>query len=252
MARAEIRGRLTWQLATVTGVIDQTRRVRTLELDAPDWPGHRPGQHIDVRLTAEDGYATERSYSIATAPDGSMFGITVERLDDGEVSPYLTSELRQGDQLELRGPIGGFFVWVPDRGGPLQLIAGGSGLVPLMAMVRTRIATGSTVPVRILVSSRSWDDVIYRSELEAIATGEIDVSVTHTLTRSRPAGWTGHAGRVDRALLADVVWPSTERPLCYVCGPSGFVETVASALVELGHAPDRVRTERFGPTGGSR
>ena len=250
MARTAIRRRLNWQLASVTGVIDQTPRVRTLELDVAEWPGHRPGQHVDVRLTAEDGYSTERSYSIATAPDGSMFGITVERLDDGEVSPYLAGELRPGDQLELRGPIGGFFVCLPDRGGPLQLVAGGSGLVPLMAMVRTRIATGSDVPVRLLVSSRSWDDVIYRSELDAIEAEETGIDVTQTLTRSQPPGWTGSSRRVDQALLEDATWPAADGPLCYVCGPSGFVETVASTLVELGHEPDRIRTERFGPTGG--
>jgi ferredoxin-NADP reductase len=251
MARTTIRGRLTWQLAAVTGVIDQTPRVRTIQLDVPGWPGHRPGQHVDVRLTADDGYVAERSYSIATATDGSMLAITVERLDDGEVSPYLAGELRPGDQLELRGPIGGFFVWEPDKGGPLLLIAGGSGLVPLMAMVRTRLAASTAFPVRLLVSSRTWDDVIYRAELEAIAGEENGIDVIHTLTRGQPPGWTGYSRRVDRELLAEVAWPAAERPLCYVCGPSGFVETVATVLVELGHAPDRIRTERFGPTGGS-
>ena len=252
MARAAVRRRLTWELASVIGVIDQTPRVRTIELELPGWPSHEPGQHVDVRLTAEDGYSTERSYSIATAPNGSKFALTVERLDDGEVSPYLAGELRPGDQLELRGPIGGFFVWLPDRGGPLQLIAGGSGLVPVMAMLRTRIATDSNVQVRLLLSSRTWADVIYRTELESIAASEQGIGITHTLTRTQPPGWTGHDRRVDAQLLADQVWPANQAPLCYVCGPSGFVENVASALVELGHAPDRIRTERFGPTGGSR
>jgi ferredoxin-NADP reductase len=251
MARTAIRGRLNWQLANVTALVDQTPRIRTIELDAPDWPGHLPGQHVDVRLTAEDGYQAERSYSIATPTDGTRLAITVERIEDGEVSPYLAGELRPGDKLELRGPIGGFFVWEPSRGGPLLLAAGGSGIVPLMTMLRERVSMGSWVSVRLLASSRSWDDVIYRSELEEIERDEMGIEVLHTLTRTQPPDWPGYDRRVDREMLAEVAWPPSDRPLCYVCGPNGFVETVASALVELGHAPDAIRTERFGPTGGS-
>jgi ferredoxin-NADP reductase len=250
VARAALRGRLTWQLADVSAVVDETPRVRTLELDVPDWPGHLPGQHVDVRLTADDGYQAERSYSIATPADGSRIAISVERLDDGEVSPYLAGDLQVGDKLELRGPIGGYFVWEPSRGGPLLLVAGGSGIVPLMAMIRERVAMRSWVSVRLLASSRSWDDVIYRSELEAIERERMGVEIVHALTRSQPPGWMGYERRVDREMLTEVAWPSQNRPLCYVCGPTGFVETVASALVDLGHAPDMIRTERFGPSGG--
>jgi ferredoxin-NADP reductase len=250
MAGAALRGRLIWRLVDVTAAVDETARTRTIELDVPGWPGHLPGQHVDVRLTAEDGYQAQRSYSIATPADGTRLAITVERIDDGEVSPYLVGELRAGDRLELRGPIGGHFVWEPSRGGPLLLVGGGSGLVPLMAMLRERVATRSWVSVRLLVSSRSWDDVIYRSELESIDRDHLGVEIVHTLTRSQPAGWTGYARRVDREMLAEVAWPPRHRPICYVCGPTGFVETVASALVELGHVPAMIRTERFGPTGG--
>jgi ferredoxin-NADP reductase len=250
MAGAALRGRLIWRLVDVTAAVDETARTRTIELDVPGWPGHLPGQHVDVRLTAEDGYQAQRSYSIATPADGTRLAITVERIDDGEVSPYLVGELRAGDKLELRGPIGGHFVWEPSRGGPLLLVGGGSGLVPLMAMLRERVATRSWVSVRLLVSSRSWDDVIYRSELESIDRDHLGVEIVHTLTRSQPAGWTGYARRVDRDMLAEVAWPPRHRPICYVCGPTGFVETVASALVELGHVPAMIRTERFGPTGG--
>jgi ferredoxin-NADP reductase len=250
MAGAALRGRLIWRLVDVTAAVDETARTRTIELDVPGWPGHLPGQHVDVRLTAEDGYQAQRSYSIATPADGTRLAITVERIDDGEVSPYLVGELRAGDKLELRGPIGGHFVWEPSRGGPLLLVGGGSGLVPLMAMLRERVATRSWVSVRLLVSSRSWDDVIYRSELESIDRDHLGVDIVHTLTRSQPAGWTGYARRVDREMLAEVAWPPRHRPICYVCGPTGFVETVASALVELGHVPAMIRTERFGPTGG--
>jgi ferredoxin-NADP reductase len=230
----------------VDAVIEETGRVRTIALDVPDWPGHRAGQHLDVRLTAEDGYRAERAYSIASAP-GEPVAITVERLDDGEVSPYLTEELRPGDAIELRGPIGGYFVWGPENGGPLMLVAGGSGIVPLRAMLRHRRRTGSEAPVRLLYSSRSLEDVIYRAELDEPLDG---VKVVYTLTREQPPGWTGHARRVDAALLGEVAWPVHEEPLAYVCGPTSFVETVADALVELGYRPKRVKTERFGATGG--
>jgi ferredoxin-NADP reductase len=214
-------------------------------LDVPGWPGHRAGQHVDVRLTAEDGYRAERAYSIASAP-GEPVAITVERLDDGEVSPYLTEVLEPGDAIELRGPIGGYFVWEPADGGPLLLVAGGSGIVPLMAMLRERRASGSDVPARLLYSSRALADVIYRAELEENAGG---VEVVHTLTRERPPGWTGHARRVDQAMLGEVAWPAERDPLAFVCGPTGFVEVAASGLVALGYPPQRVKTERFGATG---
>ncbi len=244
MARAAVRGRLSWQVATVEAVVDETPRVRTLVLDVPDWAGHRAGQHLDVRLTAEDGYRAERSYSIASPP-AEPVAITVERLEDGEVSPYLTEELRAGDALELRGPIGGYFVWGPEDGGPLLLVAGGSGVVPLMAMLRHRRAAGSDVRARLLYSSRTLEDVIYRAELD-----ELDAEVLHTLTREQPPGWTGYARRVDAALLAEVAWPADQDPRVFVCGPTPFVETVAATLVELGYPPQRVKTERFGATGG--
>jgi ferredoxin-NADP reductase len=231
----------------VAEVVDETPRVRTIVLDVPDWPGHRAGQHLDIRLTAEDGYRAEREYSIASAP-GEPVAITVERLEDGEVSPYLTEELRPGDGLELRGPIGGYFVWDADDGGPVLLVAGGSGIVPLRAMVRHRQRSGSDVPVRLLYSSRAHADVIYRAELEELADG---IEVVHTLTREQPSGWTGYDRRIDAALLREVAWPAEEGPLAFVCGPTSFVETVASALVGLGHPPARVKTERFGATGRS-
>jgi ferredoxin-NADP reductase len=246
VARAAVLGRLSWSLATVRSVIAETARTRTLELDVPGWPGHRAGQHVDVRLTAEDGYRAERGYSIASAPDEPV-AITVERLDDGEVSPYLTEELRPGDALELRGPIGDYFVWGPEDGGPLLLVAGGSGIVPLRAMLRHRQRAGSEVPVRLLYSSRTLADVIYREELDRAADG---VEVVHTLTRAQPPGWTGRTGRIDAALLGELAWPPGSGALAFVCGPTGFVETVAGGLVGLGYPPERVKTERFGATGG--
>jgi ferredoxin-NADP reductase len=250
MARTAIRRRLTWEVASVIDLVDETPHVRSLVLDVPDWPGHLPGQHIDVRLTAEDGYQTERSYSIATPADGRRVTISVERIADGEVSPYLVGELRVGDQLELRGPGGGYFVWTPGDGRPLLLVGGGSGIVPLMAMLRARIAAGSDTPVRLLVSARSIDEIIYRAELESIASATSGVEISRTLTRIQPSGWTGYARRVDRAMLAEIAWPVDRSPRSFACGPTGFVETVASGLVELGHEPGNIRTERFGPTGG--
>jgi ferredoxin-NADP reductase len=216
-------------------------------LEVPGWPGHRAGQHVDVRLTAADGYQAQRSYSIASVPDGTRLQLTVERLPDGEVSPYLTDELRPGDRIELRGPVGGWFVWEPAQGGPLLLVAGGSGVVPLMAMLRARAAAGSDVDTRLVFSSRCWEDVIYRAELQRL--GGDGLTVVHTLTRSQPPGWTGYGRRVDAELLAEVGPPPAELPRVYVCGPTPFVEAVAEALVQLGHEPHRVKTERFGPTG---
>ena len=245
MAGTAVRGRLTWQTATVAAVTRETASAVTLSLSVPDWPGHRAGQHVDVRLTADDGYQAERAYSIASAP-GEPLTITVERLDDGEVSPYLTEEARPGDQLEVRGPIGGYFVWETETGGPLLLAAGGSGVVPLRAILRHRSLAGSSVPVRLLYSSRSWEDVIYSRELDMPAYG---VEVIHTLTRSQPPKWHGYARRVDRQMLAEVAWPAADRPLAYVCGPTNFVESVAAGLVGLGYPAGRVKTERFGATG---
>jgi ferredoxin-NADP reductase len=245
--RAAIRRRLNWQLGKVVELVDEAPRVRTIVLEPPDWPGHKPGQHVDVRLTAEDGYQAQRSYSIASAPEDGQLALTVERLADGEVSPYLVDDLRPGDELELRGPIGGYFVWEERLGGPLLLVAGGSGIVPLRSMLRHRWAVESTVPVRLLYSARSLADVIYRDELTTAVADEVDVRIT--LTRAQPEGWSGYARRIDRDLLAEVAWPPAERPLTYICGPTAFVEIAATALVDVGHAPDRIRTERFGGPG---
>jgi ferredoxin-NADP reductase len=242
--------RLGWRVATVADRIDETPRARSLVLEVPEWPGHLPGQHIDVRLTAEDGYQAQRSYSIATPASDSRVTITVERIPDGEVSPYLVDELRVGDGLELRGPIGGYFVWRADDERPLLLVAGGSGLVPLMAILRARVASGSRVPVRVLVSARTADEILYARELETIGRDEDGVDVVITLTRGTPPGWAGHARRVDREMLAEVAWPPSEGARTFVCGPTGFVEVVASELVGLGHAPTDILTERFGPSGG--
>jgi ferredoxin-NADP reductase len=248
MAGTAVRGRLTWLTGTVESVVQETDHARTIVLSVPGWIGHRAGQHLDVRLTAEDGYQAERSYSIASAP-GEPLAITVERLDDGEVSPYLTEEMRAGDQLEVRGPIGGYFVWDPALSyapAPLLLMAGGSGVVPLRSILRERARAGSSVPVRLLYSVRSLPEVIYPAELAAAGPG---VTVSYTLTRQHPQGWTGYARRVDQAMLAEVAWPTAERPLAFVCGPTNFVEAVASGLVALGYPAPRVRTERFGASG---
>ncbi|HEX2427307.1 MAG TPA: ferredoxin reductase [Gaiellaceae bacterium] len=249
MAGTAVLGRLSWQVATVARLVDETARTRSIVLDPPAWPGHKAGQHVDVRLTAEDGYQAERSYSIASAPEDDHLVLTVERLEDGEVSPYLVDELRPDDELELRGPVGGYFVWEASVGGPLLLVAGGSGVVPLRAMLRHHRAVGSTVPARLLYSARSLDEVIYRDELTTLSDrGEVDVRFT--LTRSQPEGWSGYRRRIDGDLLAEIAWPAADRPLVYVCGPTAFVETAAQALVDLGHDPGRIKTERFGPTGG--
>jgi ferredoxin-NADP reductase len=248
-----------WRFATVANIVSETPRARTLVLDIPDWPGHRPGQHVDVRLTAEDGYQAQRSYSIASAPEDARVTLTVDRLDDGEVSPYLTDELRVGDRIELRGPIGGYFVWDVATGGPLLLVGGGSGIVPLRAMLRHRAAALGTadadarhhIPARLLYSSRRWDEVIYRDELAKLVEADPTLEVTLTLTREPLPGWTGFKRRIDRLMLAEVAWPPAERPHVFVCGSTPLVEAVATALVELGHDPARVKTERFGPTGGS-
>ena len=238
MERAAVRRRLSWQLARVVELVDETSQTKSIVLEPADWPGHLAGQHVDVRLTAEDGYQAQRSYSIASAPEDDRLVLTVERLDDGEVSPYLTGELRPGDDLELRGPIGGYFVWTESLGGPLLLIGGGSGVVPLRAMLRHHRAVGSDVRARLLYSARTQAALIYRAELKSFDT-------VVTLTREQ---WRGRTGRVDQALLEEQAWPPADRPLVYVCGPTGFVEAVADALVAIGHEASRIRTERFGPT----
>ncbi len=236
-------------MARVLELVPETGRVTNLVLDLPGWPGHRAGQHVDVRLTAEDGYQAQRSYSIASAPEDEQLMLTVERLEDGEVSPYLVEELRVGDELELRGPIGGFFVWEESLGGPLVLVGGGSGVVPLRAMLRHWGAGSRSVDVHLVYSSRSLDEVIYRQELLGYGAAHERVDVRFALTREWPEDYTGHTGRIDPALLSQVAGPPADRPVIYVCGPSGFVEAAAGWLVELGHASDRIRTERFGPTG---
>ena len=250
MARAAVLRRLNWTLGEVVELIDETPRVRSIVLDVPEWPGHLPGQHVDIRLTAADGYQAQRSYSIASAPEDDRVMLTVEGLPDGEVSPYLVDELRPGDKLELRGPIGGYFAWEARLGGPLFLVAGGSGIVPLMSMLRHRAVTESSVPSRLLNSSRTRQDIIFREELEHLAARADGLDVFHTLTRRQPDGWDGYARRVDAQLLAETAWPPASMPLTYVCGPTSFVETVANALVLLGHEARRVKTERFGATGG--
>jgi ferredoxin-NADP reductase len=234
---------LRWQPARIASVRAETPRASTLTLDVPDWPGHRAGQHLDVRLTAEDGYRAQRSYSIASHPLDPKLEITVERLEDGEVSPWLAGDAQAGDEFELRGPIGGYFVWAPERGGPLLLIAGGSGLVPLMSIERLRSAAAPEIASTLLISARRPEDLIYAEELGA---GPAVV----TYTREPPEGWTGYARRVDREMLAEVAPPPDQRPHCYVCGPTSFVEVVAEALVALGHHRALIKTERFGATGG--
>jgi ferredoxin-NADP reductase len=251
MERTALPRRLAWQLGRVVDIIAETPRTKSLVLDLPGWAGHIAGQHVDVRLTAEDGYQAQRSYSIASPPEDRHVTLTVERLDDGEVSPYLTDALQPGDQLELRGPIGGYFTWQVADGGPLLLVAGGSGIVPLMAMIRHRAAHTSTAPTRLLYSSRNFDEIIYRQELAQLSAADPTLMVVQTLTRRQPPGWTGAQRRIDRAMLAEVAWPPSTQPQAFVCGPTALVETVASALVDLGHDPLRVKTERFGPSGGT-
>jgi ferredoxin-NADP reductase len=246
---AAVRGRLIWRVAEVVDSIPENRTARSLVLEVPGWPGHLAGQHVDVRLTAEDGYQAQRSYSIASAPQDGRVVLTVERLADGEVSPYLVDELRPGDRLELRGPVGGYFVWRPGDGEPVMLLSGGSGIVPLMAMLRHRSSVGDSTPMRLLASWRSADDELFRSELEALR-GDACFETYATFTGQPPTGWEGETGRVDGVMLSRLAWPAAQQPHAFVCGPTGFVEAVAHALVELGYDPAMVRTERFGPTGG--
>jgi len=245
---------IPWRVGTLRESIIETPRVRTLVLDVPEWPGHRAGQHVDVRLTAEDGYRTERSYSIASAPESALLSLTIERLEEGEVSTYLVDVLQPGDPVELRGPIGGHFAWSVKDGGPLMLVGGGSGIVPLMAMLRARANASAEVrraiPARLLYSSRSWTELIYRDELARLAAADDTLQVTHTITREPPPGWQGFHRRIDAAMLEQIAWPPSSRPHLFVCGPTALVEMVADGFVALGHEPTQVRTERFGPTGG--
>jgi ferredoxin-NADP reductase len=242
---------IPWLGAEVREIVVETPRVKTIRLAVPGWRRHLPGQHVDVRLTAEDGYQAQRSYSIASPPEEDGIALTVERLADGEVSTFLADELRTGDRLELRGPLGGYFTWTAEQGGPLALVAGGSGIVPLMAMIRHRAVQGSRVPARLLCSWRSAEDVIYRDELARLAARGDGLDVTHTLTRGAPPDWRGPTRRIDREMLLELMPAPEARPLAYVCGPTPLVESVATLLVSLGHAPGRIRTERFGPTGGA-
>jgi len=251
MERTTLPRRLSWQLATVAETIAETPRTRSLVLDVPAWAGHRAGQHVDVRLTAEDGYQAQRSYSIASAPEDARLMLTVDRLPDGEVSPYLVDELRVGDQLELRGPIGGYFTWDQSVGGPLLLIAGGSGIVPLMAMIRHRAAVNSMVPTRLVFSARTADDLIYHTELDRLAAEDATLEVSYTLTRTQPPGWTGYTRRLDHELLQAVAWPPQTNPLIFVCGPTPLVESAAAACTALGYEATRIKTERFGGAGGA-
>jgi ferredoxin-NADP reductase len=239
---------LRWQLGEVAELVQETPRVASLVLNVPDWRGHDPGQHLDVRLTADDGYQAQRSYSIASAPEDPRLQITVERLEDGEVSPYLVGEVRVGDKIELRGPIGGYFVWKAASTTPLLLVAGGSGVVPLMAMIRHRSAAGSKVPTRLLYSSRNAEDIIYKEELDRLASSGVEVA--HTLTRAQPSSWKGYARRIDRDMVREVAWPKEQSPMVFICGPTSFVESAAGLLVDLGYDPLQIKTERFGATGG--
>ncbi|HEY7176158.1 MAG TPA: ferredoxin reductase [Micromonosporaceae bacterium] len=250
MARAAVLGRLTWQVATIADVRRESSTAVTLVLDDPDWTSHLPGQHVDVKLTADDGYFAERSYSIASAPAEGRLEITVQRVADGEVSPYLCDVAGPGDQIELRGPIGGYFVWSADRSAPVLLIGGGSGVVPLMAMVRSRANAGSRTPFRLMYSVRTPDDALYADELRRRVRDDQGVDVAWAYTRKAPDGWPGHVGRIDAARLGADGWPATLEPDVFVCGPTGFVEAIADMLVAAGHESHRIRTERFGPTGG--
>jgi ferredoxin-NADP reductase len=241
--------RLEWQLAEVRDIRVETYRVKSLLLALAQPLGHRAGQHVDVRLTADDGYQAQRSYSISSAPEDELLSLTVERVIDGEVSPYLVDELRIGDRLQLRGPIGGHFVWASDSSDPLCLIAGGAGVTPLMAMLRHRDRAPRRLPAVLIYSARSLNDVIYRNELDAMAQRDRNLNVIYALTREQPEGWQGHRGRIDKKLLAGTCLSPSQRPAIYVCGPSGFVENVSGALVDLGFDAFRIKTERFGPSG---
>jgi ferredoxin-NADP reductase len=238
-----------WYVGKVIALHDETATARTIILEVPDCPGHVAGQHVDVRLTAADGYSAARSYSIASAPNVDRIELTIERLPDGEVSPYLTQELTVGDPLELRGPLGGWFVWRTNQTEAVQLIAGGSGIVPLMAMIRSRASAGNRAPFRLLYSVREPAAIFYRDELKALSSQDSADSITYAYTRAAPKNWPRPPGRIDAALIESAAWPSNLGPTCYVCGPTSFVESAAGLLIASGHSPDKIRTERFGPTG---
>lgn len=238
-----------WRIGTVIALHDESSTARTITFEVPDWPGSIAGQHVDVRLTSSDGYSAVRSYSIASAPNEKRVEITVERLPDGEVSPYLTQEVAVGDRLELRGPIGGWFVWRTQQTEPIQLIAGGSGIVPLMAMIRSRASAGNGAPFRLLYSVREPGAVLYRDELNALANHDHSVSINYAYTRAVPKDWPRPPGRIDGHLIVNTAWPSNVAPTCYVCGPTSFVERVSNLLSDAGNSNDKIRTERFGPTG---
>jgi len=243
---------IEWQIATVKAIKPETPKVKTFTLALPNWMPHRAGQHYDVRLTAPDGYQAQRSYSIASEPErAGEIDLTVERLEDGEVSSYMHDVLAPGDQIEARGPIGGYFVWEAGMGGPLLLIAGGSGVVPLMAMIRHRATAGSKIPTRLLYSSRTPDDVIYRDELDKLGAANTGLEILHTFTRAQPPGWTGYARRIDNQMLSEVVKPLGKSPQTFICGPTLLVEAAANGLVQIGVESGQVRTERFGPSGGA-
>ena len=253
MAGTAVLGRLKWHICTVVALRDETATARTIALQVPDWPGHVAGQRVDVRVTAADGYSAVRSYSIASAPGAEgRIELSVERLPDGEVSPYLTQDLAVGDSVEVSGPIGGWFVWRSEQTEPVQLVAGGSGIVPLMAMIRSRMKDRSAAPFRLLYSVRNPGNIWYRDELQALAADDRGVGVTYTYTRATPPNWPRPPARVDAALLAEATWRPSLSPTCYVCGPTSFVELVAELLTAAGHSTGRIRTERFGPTGSQR
>jgi ferredoxin-NADP reductase len=247
MARAAVLGRLTWRVATVVATRAETATARTIVLDVPQWPGHLAGQHVDIRLTAEDGYTAVRSYSMSSVAEGDRIEVTVDEVENGEVSPYLTQVLAVGDQLEVRGPVGGWFVWRPEQTEPIQLVAGGSGIVPLMAMIRARASAGRAVLFRLLYSTRNPESLIYGDELRKPVGG---FDVTYAYTRRAPDGWPGRVGRISAATIASATWPAAFEPTCYVCGPTGFVELATSLLVAAGHDQASIRAERFGPSGG--
>lgn len=251
MARAAVLGRLIWREASVAGVRAETSHARSLTLQVPGWPGHEAGQHVDLRLTAPDGYTATRAYSIATPSNGDLVGLTVDRVINGEVSTYLVDDVAIGDRLEIRGPLGGWFLWRPTQTEPVQLIGGGSGLVPLMAMIRSRSESGSSAPMRLLYSVRDPDLALYRDEIDNLGLHPSGVTVTVAYTRRPPAGGPP-PGRIEANRLKEATFSVKEEPTCYVCGPTGFVETIADLLVQAGHPPDRIRTERFGPSGGPR
>jgi ferredoxin-NADP reductase len=241
--------RLIWRVAEVAKIVDETPRVKSLLLDVPGWPGHRPGQHVDVRLTAEDGYQAQRSYSVASEPENARLMLTVELIEGGEVSPYLTSDIRPGDKFELRGPVGGYFIWTAAIGGPLFLVAGGSGIAPLMSMLRYRAAAKSATPTLLLYSSRTLKDIIYREELDQMAARNQGLTIVYTLTRRQPPGWTGGARRIDCSMLASVGPSVMARPKIFICGPTSLVDSAAQSLLEIGYERNSIKTERFGPTG---